>query len=138
MKLFAALAVVAGAAALAPHTDAQTGTVRFQTPSRNIGCLFSTANGRAGYLRCDILSGVRPVPQRSCELDWTGFAMTAISRASATCAGDTVYARGAPVIRYGGSWSRGGVTCTVRRAGLRCRNTRGRGFFLSRTRSYGF
>jgi hypothetical protein len=134
-----ALALVAAAAALAaPEADAQTRIFRFQTPSKNIGCLYSSATGRPSYLRCDLLTGLKPKPTRRCELDWTGFSMTANGKATATCAGDTVYDRRAQVFPYTWTWSRGGFTCTVQRAGLRCRNTNGRGFFLSRTRSYAF
>jgi hypothetical protein len=127
----------------APQADAQREVVRFQTPSKNIGCLYWTAGrgpGRrpAPFLRCDILSSVKPPPAGLCQLDWTGYSMTAISRARPTCAGDTVYARTAPVVAYGSTWKRGGFTCTVRRVGLRCKNTAGRGFFMSRTRSYAF
>ena len=142
MRLVAALAVALAAAALpavtATAADSQTRTFRFQTPSKNIGCLYSSATGRPSYLRCDILSGLRPEPKRPCRLDWTGFSMTARSRATASCAGDTVYARNARVFPYTWTWTRGGFSCTVRRAGLRCRNSVGRGFFLSRTRSFTF
>ncbi len=137
--MFAAtLAALVLASPFTPQADAQTRTFRFQTPSKNIGCLYSGATGRPGYLRCDILSGVQPVPKRPCELDWTGYAMTAKSRATATCAGDTVYSRGARVFPYTYKWTRGGFTCTVLRAGLRCKNGTGRGFFISKTRSYAF
>jgi hypothetical protein len=132
------LAVLLASGPLAPQADAQTRVFRFQTPSRNIGCLYSSATGRPSYLRCDILSGVKPRPRRACQLDWVGFSMNAASRATATCAGDTVYARGARVFPYAWTWTRGGFTCTVGRAGLRCRNGAGRGFFLSKARSYAF
>jgi len=79
------------AAALTPQADAQTRTCRFQT-SKNIACLYSSATGRS-HIRCDVLSGLRPKPKRPCQVDWTGFSMTAKSRATATCAGDTVYDR---------------------------------------------
>jgi hypothetical protein len=142
MRLAATLAALApalaAAAALAPQADAQTKTFRFQTPSRNIGCLYSSPTGRTSYLRCDVLSGLKPQPKRPCELDWTGFAMTAKSRATATCAGDTVYDKNATMFPYTWTWKRGGFTCTVQRAGLRCKNATGHGFFLSRTRSYAF
>jgi hypothetical protein len=138
MRLIAALAVVVAAASLASQADAQTKIVRFQTPSKNIGCLYSSATGRPSYLRCDILSGLTPKPKRPCELDWTGFSMTVKSRATPTCAGDTVYDRNTKIFPYKWTWKRGGFTCTVQRAGLRCRNTTGHGFFLSRTRSYAF
>jgi hypothetical protein len=139
LTLAAVAAVVAVTTALAaPQGDAQTRIFRFQTPSRKIGCLFSSATGRPSYLRCDVLPGLRPEPKAKCRLDWTGYSMTSTSRAKASCAGDTVYDRRAEVFPYTWTWTRGGFSCTVQRAGLRCRNSIGRGFFLSRTRSYAF
>jgi hypothetical protein len=126
------------AAMFAPKADAKSTIVRFQTPSKNIGCIYSAGLGRRTYLRCDILSGLRPEPKRPCPVDWTGFSMTAKSRATATCAGDTTYDRAARIVPYGGTWHQRGFACTIRRVGLRCRNATGHGFFLSRTRSYGF
>lgn len=134
----ASLAVVADAApqVLPPP---QPKLMRFQTPSRNVGCLFSSATARRpAYLRCDILTGLKPQPTRPCELDWTGFGIGSSERANPVCAGDTVYARGARVLRYGERWSRGRFTCVSRRAGLRCTNARGRGFVLARARSFAF
>lgn len=142
MKLVVGIALLAAAVYPAPQADAQRQVVRFQTPSKNIGCLYWTAGtGQrrpAPFLRCDILSGVKPPQAGVCQLDWTGFSMTAISPARVTCAGDTVYARSAPVVAYGSTWKRGGFTCTSRRVGLRCTNAAGRGFFLSRKRSFAF
>jgi len=126
------------AATFAPQAPAKSTIVRFQTPSKNIGCIYSADLGRRTYLRCDILSGLRPEPKRPCPVDWTGFSMTAKSRATATCAGDTAYDRAARIVPYGGTWRQRGFACTIRRVGLRCRNATGHGFFLSRTRSYGF
>jgi hypothetical protein len=127
------------AAAAAEAGPAKTQFVRFQTPSRNIGCVYSAAQDRRPvYLRCDILSGLRPAPKGSCRLDWTGFTMVARKPPRPTCAGDTVYDRSARILRYGSAWSQGGFTCRSRRSGLRCTNAAGRGFFLSRARSYRF
>ncbi len=105
----------------------------FQTPSRNIGC-GSLRVGERTYLRCDIRSGLRPQPRWRCRLDWTGLAVETRGRAAAVCAGDTVAARRAPVLAYGRTWSRRGITCASRTSGLTCRNRSGHGFFLSRER----
>jgi hypothetical protein len=107
----------------------------FRLPSRNIACLYSTG---PTMLRCDILSGVRPTPRGKCEGDWAGYSMRPTGRAGATCAGDTVYDRRAPILRYGTTWRAGGFTCSSRTTGLRCTNRSGRGFFLSRQHSYAF
>jgi hypothetical protein len=115
----------------------------FQTPSRNIGCIYVAGLGAPDkpYLRCDIGSGLRPLPPRprACDLDWGyGYAMFATGRAGTFCAGDTAKDPKAPVLGYGRTWRKGPFTCVSRSIGLRCRNTSGRGFFLSRERSYTF
>jgi hypothetical protein len=149
---FAAAAAAATLAVVVPGADARRrpppprdrlppplDLVRFQTPSRNMACLFaSQAARRPAYLRCDILTGLKPEPKRPCELDWTGLGLTVRGRAYPVCAGDTVYTRDARVLRYGERWSRGPFTCLSRRAGLRCTNARGRGFVLARARSFAF
>lgn len=55
-----------------------------------------------------------------------------------TCHGDTAIDPRSRVLRYGATWKKGGFVCTSKRAGLRCRNRGGHGFFLSRRRSYRF
>lgn len=128
----------AAIAALALLTSAVAGAATlesFRMPSRNVGCLYSTAP--AG-LRCDILSGLKPEPRRKCELDWTGFYLSPNGRAAPNCAGDTVYDRRAPVLAYGRTWHRGAFTCVSKATGLRCRNRAGHGFVLARKRSYSF
>ena len=37
-----------------------------------------------------------------------------------------------PKLAYGRSWTWHGIRCSSQRAGLRCRNRSGHGFFLSR------
>jgi hypothetical protein len=132
-------AVLVVVAALALAVPARAFVTQFRTPSSNIGCVYS-ADPRLGgtYLRCDILSGLKPKPKRACELDLTGYQMAPKGRSSVVCAGDTVVNRRAPALRYGSKWSRAGFTCTSRKSGLRCRNRSGHGFFLSRARSYRF
>jgi hypothetical protein len=102
-------------------------TRRFQMPSGNIGCLLA-----GDHLRCDILSGLSPEPERRCELDWTGLSIGRETRAQPVCAGDTVFDRNSPVLGYGQRWRRDGIVCVSRRSGLRCRNHFDHGFFLSR------
>jgi hypothetical protein len=132
-------AVLVVVLALAFAAPAQAFLLQFRTPTANIGCVFSSEPGSKGpYLRCDILSGLKPKPRRACDLDLTGFAMNPRGRAAVVCAGDTAVDRRAKVLRYGARWSRGGFTCTSRRTGLRCRNRSGHGFFLSRAHSYRF
>jgi hypothetical protein len=104
----------------------------FKTPSRNIVC------AAGGGLRCDIRSGVRPLPPQPawCTVDWgQGVQLSRRGRARYVCAGDTTLGVRVPVLRYGSTWRRGGITCTSRSAGLTCRNSSGRGFFMSRERT---
>jgi hypothetical protein len=135
-------AAVVAVLALALATPAQAILVQFRTPTSNIGCVYGSEPGRTGpYLRCDILSGLKPKPPRprGCTLDWTfGFQMNRIGRARIVCAGDTAVDRRAKVLRYGHKWSAGGFLCTSRRTGLRCRNRSGHGWVLSRARSFRF
>jgi hypothetical protein len=101
-------------------------------------CHQRRSEARWAYLRCDILSGLKPKPKRTCRLDLTGFQLGPRGRATVVCAGDTAVNTHARVLRYGSKWSRGGFTCTSRKAGLRCRNPGGHGFLLSRAHSYRF
>jgi hypothetical protein len=138
MGALVAVAAAVGAtwAQAAPQPSVR---VMFRTPSGNIGCLGSVgAKGLPSTLRCDILSGLHPTPTGSCELDWTGYSFRGRGRATATCAGDTVYDKRAPVLRYGRTWKRGPFICTSRRTGLRCANASAHGFVLARVRSRTF
>jgi hypothetical protein len=132
-------AILVAGMALALAAPAQAIVTQFRTPSSNIGCVFS-ADPRLGgtYLRCDILSGLKPKPKRTCRLDLTGFQLAPRGRATVVCAGDTAVNTHARALRYGSTWSRAGFTCTSKKAGLRCRNRSGHGFFLSRAHSYRF
>ena len=127
---------------LAPAGSAGAATFFFRMPSSNIGCVYSSEPGNGGpYLRCDILSGLKPAPQRprGCTLDWKyGYRIRPTGRALTVCAGDTAVDRRAKAIPYGHRWSRGGFTCLSRKVGLRCRNRSGHGFFLSKKHSYRF
>jgi hypothetical protein len=105
----------------------------FKTPSRNIVC---AAGG--GSIRCDIRSGVRPLPPHPswCSVDWgQGVQLSRRGRARYVFAGDTVLGQNVPVLRYGFTWRGGGITCISRSTGLTCRNASGRGFFMSRART---
>ena len=105
----------------------------FKTPSKNIVCGHIRAQyGSPEGLRCDIFSGLRPEPRRSCELDWTGVSMGPRKRATPTCAGDTVSDPSFRVLPYGRTWSKGSFTCLSSRVGVSCSNRAGYDFFLSR------
>ena len=129
-----ALLLALGAAIAAQAAQARPETlVGFRLPSRNIACAVEPAIGRApAVLRCDVLSGLKPRPHRSCELDWTGLSIGATGHTTPTCAGDTVADPRMPILRYGRTWHRGAFTCTSRRTGVTCRNRAGHGFVLAR------
>ena len=126
---------------LVAAASAQAGGVRtsklvsFRMPSRNIACMYASAGAtvRNPFLRCDVLSGLRPKPRARCRFDWSAVSMTRRGKARPRCVSDTVYDNRAPILRYGRTWRVGGFTCTSRRKGLRCRNLAGHGFFLSRS-----
>ena len=131
--------VVAICALGATAGAAHGGIVSFRMPSGNIYCAELT--GVRATLRCDIRSGVKPLPPKpaSCRFDWgAGFTMGRRGRARVSCVSDSVYNPSARVLRYGTTWRRDGFVCVSRPAGLRCRNASGHGFFLSRRRSYAF
>ena len=125
-----------------PSVAAGSTLISFRTPSGNIGCVYASGLGSAPSLRCDIRSGLKPKPARprGCvDLDWgDSYELGRTGRATVTCHGDTAILPNARVLRYGTTWSRNGFTCSSRAAGLRCRNSIGHGFFLSRARSYRF
>ena len=120
LALLAALVVAAPAGA----------ATFFETPTHNIGCVVSASGAR-----CDIREHAwKPPPKpRSCPVDW-GFGLTVGRRGFAhwVCAGDTVFG-GKRVLGYRKSIRRGRFTCTSRRDGVRCVNTRNEhGFKLGR------
>jgi hypothetical protein len=116
-----------------------SGADSFRTPSGNIRCAYEHYSFAPIRLRCDILSGLKPLPPKpkGCTLDW-GFGYTLRQRGAAhvLCAGDTASSPTAPVLRYGTTRQFGVFRCTSTRAGLRCVNSTGNGFFLSRGRSH--
>jgi uncharacterized protein DUF6636 len=118
---------------------ASAAIVSLRMPSKNVYC--AEIGGARATLRCDIRSGVKPLPPKpaSCKFDWgAGFTLGRRGRARISCVSDSVYDASARVLRYGTTWRRDGFTCVSRVVGLRCRNAGGHGFFLSRQRSYRF
>ena len=115
--------------------------VHFRTPSGNIQCGYVSGGGFKPELRCEIRSGVKPLPPKPkrCEFDWgAGFIMGRKGRAHVSCVSDSVHSPSARVLRYGTTWRRDGFVCVSRTTGLRCRNAAGHGFFLSREHSFAF
>ena len=132
----AAVLAVFGAAIAGAQAHAST-VVLFRTPSGNIGCVYSAglSGNAAPSLRCDIRSRLHPEPRplRGCPLNsGDSLQISRLGRASLVCHGDTAIDPGAPVLAYGRTWQRGGITCLSQAVGLRCANAVGHGFFLSR------
>lgn len=128
--LLAALALPLTASAATPAFEF------FQTPSHNIGCVYSVS---PQHLRCDIRTGLKPPPPKpkGCQNDWTfGYQVAPRGPARTVCAGDTAFNPGARTLRYGRTWYRGTFNCSSLRAGLYCANSKLQGFWLSRGRSY--
>jgi hypothetical protein len=109
----------------------------FRTPTGNIGCAYSV--GLPGFaaptVRCDIRSRLHPEPRppANCPLDsGDSIQIFRLGPATLVCHGDTAIDPQAPVLAYGHTWRRSGLTCVSQRIGLRCFNRSGHGFFLSR------
>jgi hypothetical protein len=118
-----------------------SGAEPFRTPSGNIYCAYEHYSFAPIDLRCEIRSGVKPLPPkpRTCEFDWgAGYAMRQTGRPHILCISDTIHDFKARVLGYGTTWRGGAFTCTSKTTGLRCSNRSGHGFFLSRERSYSF
>jgi hypothetical protein len=133
-RLHRLLVLVIVAAIAVPTTSAAPNPF-FRTPSKNIYCAYF------GSLRCDIKSGLKPMPARpaGCEFDWgQTFKLSRIGRTSIGCVSDSVYDPRSKLVPYGWGWRRGGITCVSKTTGLRCVNRSGHGFFMSRARSSRF
>lgn len=132
-----------GASASSGKAGASKDTyIDFRMPSNNIFCAYVVSSSPyAKYLRCDIMSGIKPKPTGKCRYEGSrGISVDigATGRATFPCSSDTVYNKRAPKLNYGRTWSRGGFTCKSSMAGLKCTNRSGHGFFLSRSHSYRF
>jgi hypothetical protein len=111
------------------------GSEGFRSPSGNIHCQFF-ADDEGGTVRCDLRqTSNRPPPRpRDCDLEWgKAFEVSGRSRRGALiCHGDTVQDYSLPVLPYGRTFQRRGITCASERTGVTCRNSRGAGFELAR------
>ncbi len=135
------VAVLLATIATSAVTASAATIVYFQTPSRNMGCAYFPviSKGDVPSLRCEIRSGLRPLPPRprGCgDAVWgQAVTMTRTGRARGICISDTVREPSAPVLGYGRVRRVGGFTCSSTQAGLRCTNLAGHGWRLSRERS---
>ena len=124
-----ALAVVAAATAALALPCRADEFVAFRSPTGNIGCEYFGSG-----IRCDVAGGIVPLPPtpKDCHLDWgQGYEMARTGSVNVVCAADTALGAGT-VLKYGASWSRGGITCRSAITGMRCTNASGHGFSLAR------
>jgi len=132
-RLFAAaVASILSASCGLSSASAQEG---FRSPTGNIHCQFFAIDNDA-VIRCDLRQvSNRSIPRpRNCDLEWgQAFEISGrATRGTPLCYGDTVQDNGLPVLPYGQSWQRAGLTCISEQSGVSCRNARGHGFTLSR------
>ncbi|MGH6710593.1 MAG: DUF6636 domain-containing protein [Bradyrhizobium sp.] len=121
--------------ALAWPANAQSRTIGFVSPSKNIACAYFDYDNQ-NTLRCDIMEATvtarRPA---DCDLEWgKAFEMRSKGGAVRLCYGDTVMDPKMPVLAYGEVWQRGGFTCTSEQSGVTCFNAVRRGFSLARAK----
>ena len=143
IAVVALLALGTGATASSSKAGASKDTYfDFRMPSNNIFCAYVVSSSPyAKYVRCDIMSGIKPKPTGKCKYEGSRGISADIGvtgRATFPCSSDTVYNKSAPKLNYGYTWRRGGFTCKSTLAGLRCSNLSGHGFFLSRQHTYRF
>lgn len=134
LALVACALCVAGLAAAAP---ASAGIfAAFQPPSRAIHCIYSAGSGVAPRVRCDTdyATRFRRRPARCMGDFGQSFELTARGRGRAICVTDSANVPGARVLPYDAVRRFGAISCVARRTGLRCYNSRGHGFLLSRAR----
>jgi hypothetical protein len=131
------LAVAVAAALMLASPAAASAKLRFfSSPSKSIGCLYSSTSGGKS-LRCDLEHVDHPKPKpASCEFDYgQAFGLNPSGRAKRLCYSDTVRNPDASVLAYGKTRRFGPFTCRVHRTrGMRCTSKTGHGFRLSRHR----
>ncbi len=103
----------------------------FTSPSGNIACAMEPAE-----VRCDIRDRAWSPPARPAECpSQTGFGQGIRIRAQGpagfVCGGDTTFGAGS-ALPYGQYQANGGVSCNSEPSGMRCSNSDGHGFTLSR------
>jgi hypothetical protein len=130
VKRWALVAALAGSTVLgAPIASADI--VGFTSPSGNIGCMLSD-----DLLRCDIAARDWSPPPRPADCpDFTdygqGISVHPYGPATFVCAGDTALG-GGPALPYGQFQAGGGMSCNSEPSGMRCSNSDGHGFTISR------
>lgn len=128
--------LLVAAVALASPAAASAKIRQFQTPSGNIQCGWFKFGQKPASIRCDISSQENPAKPRpkSCEFDFGySYAMNAKGKSRRACVSDAVGGPGTKVLAYGTTFAKGGIVCASTEAFLRCANSSGHGFKLSRS-----
>jgi hypothetical protein len=102
----------------------------FQSPSGNIACYLDSA-----IVECDISEHTYQPPPRPPECQGVygnRVTMTPGKPAAMTCHGDTTRVQGEPTLNYGQTISVGTFTCASEAAGIKCTDTSGHYFRLSK------
>jgi len=119
--------------------QAEDGIPGFQSPSKNIACIYFEYDGHKA-LRCD-LGDMADKPPRppGCEQEWGhSFEVNARGEAGPICTGDTQIGQPLAVLPYGEVWQRSGITCKSETSGVTCFNADRHGFSLSRGKQEAF
>lgn len=109
----------------------------FNSPSGNIYC--AGDEGENGYVSCFIMDTTNKKPAlpkpKSCDYDWgNDFGVGRSGKAHMNCYSDFAYDPNARTLGYGKSINGKGWTCTSQTTGMRCVNSSGRGFQLSKSK----
>lgn len=116
------------------RNNANNSSTSFVMPSGNIYCVL--IGKKQNMLRCEIGSRLNPLPPQPyrgyCEFDWgAGLLLPRYSKPEILCISDTI-AGSHDTLNYGKTWQNAGFKCLSQKAGLKCTNSSGRGFFMSR------
>jgi hypothetical protein len=132
-----ALSFLLTCAAAVPRAAAQDGPDGFRSPTGNISCMFFDDEDEA-VIRCDLAEMSNRAPPRpsDCDMEWRDAFEIAGKAEAATriCHGDTTRDERLPVLPYGSTFARKGLTCKSERSGVTCANARGHGFEIARAR----
>ena len=133
MKNLTALATVIGVAVAAAPSAVADDAAWFLSPSGNIACILDSASA---YLRCDIMDREWSPPPRpaGCPTQTgygQGITLHPYGPATFVCGGDTTFGDW-PTLDYGQFQAGGGMSCNSEPSGVRCSNSDGHGFTLSR------
>ncbi len=142
MRSLAVLLLVSGSlASTALGAPAKSSSGFFKTPSGKIFCQWVTGGSPSASVECGVTTGLVPkLPKTGsgCQhLDYVGnrISLSVTGRAQPVpCAGDAgpfADPDHSVLLRYGKTWSAGGLTCSEKTSGLTCKNRSGHGFFMS-------